>query len=127
MKIYLKICENPNCWEIIWAFPKKKCQFCWSLDFSTHHIQMRIVLWWYSAYADIDRWMWILRNYKWVDHLFIRTKKWESEWNDCDHNWWYIHIIDIDDIDYMEELINKKIARIWEYLDNKKNHIATVS
>ena len=109
MKIYLKICENSNCWEVMWGFPRTKCQFCWSKDFSIHRVNFWLVLGWSTWYHHENRNMWILRNYKWLDHLFIRVKELEVWSNNCDHNWWYIHIIWIDNVDEVERFIEAKI------------------
>ena len=114
MNINLKICNNSSCWEAIWAFPKKVCPFCWSKDYDEFKIKFWLVLWWTTAYEDKDKQMWVLKNYKGCDHLFIREKIWE--WNDCDNNGWYTHIPCIDDVREIEKLINTRISKQWDYL-----------
>ena len=114
MKINLKLCDNKECWEVMWCFPKKKCQFCWNESFSEFKLESKLVIWMTTMYSDENKQMAILRNYKWCDHLFIRVRLWE--WNDCDHNWWYIHIPCIDDADEVEKLINAQVSKDWEYI-----------
>lgn len=114
MRWKVKICENKECWEIMWCFPRKKCQFCNSIDYLEYKATAWFVIWMTSMYSDDNKMMAVIRNHKWCDHLIVRVKIWE--WNDCDHNWWYIHYPCIDDADEMERMINAKIAKEGKYI-----------
>lgn len=116
----MKICENNNCWEVMWGFPIKKCQFCGSEDYYEERIKLGLVLWYSSAYHHENRRMCVIKNYKWMDHLIIRTRLWDDEWNDCDNNGWYIHHIWIDDAEQVLDLISRRITKFWEYVYTKK-------
>lgn len=112
MKWNLKICENPNCWEIVWCFPRKKCRFCWSTDISTHTIAFKWFIEWHdiiNPYYNNRCLAWILENYKWIDHLIIRVKPWE--WNDCDNNWGYIHIVDYEWEKFAGKIVKEYIKK----------------
>jgi hypothetical protein len=108
MKCNLKICENENCWEILWAFPIKKCKFCWWKNLSTHTINLKFIKWIDNQFYHNPAHCWVLENYKWTDHLIIRVPLWD--WNDCDNNGWYIHVIWItkEDINFINNYINYK-------------------
>lgn len=112
----LKICENSDCWEVMGSFPIHKCQFCWSLKFSTHKIKIWLVLADSTLYSQRDAMMSTLMNYKWVDHVFVRSNLWELGSNDCDSNGWYIHFIDVDDAPVVQAFINAKVSREWYYI-----------
>lgn len=121
MKTYIKICENGNCWEIIWAFPRSKCQFCGSNNFSTHTVNMKLVLGWYTPYSEDNRSMGLIKDYKWCDHIIVRQPKWNIYSNECDNNWWFTHYPMIDDAEKMDILINSKINKYWEYIPTINN------
>ncbi len=121
MRVYMKICENPNCWEVMWAFPKTKCQFCGSKEFSTHVTNIRAVLWGSTEYASEDKHMCVIKNYKWCDHVLVRQPKWNPESNECDNNGGYTHFPMVDNVDEVEILINSKITKYWEYIPTEEN------
>lgn len=116
MWVNLKICENENCWEVMGWFPKIKCQFCWSEIFSTHKVFFWLVLWGSTPYHHDHRYMWVLMNYKWADHVFIRTAKWEGASNNCDNNWWYIHYMCVDDAPIVDSFVRCRISKEWNYI-----------
>lgn len=91
MKWNLKICKNKNCWEVLWCFPIKKCKFCWWKDFDYLIVNFKYIDWNINPYYEKSSFCWYIEDYKWINHLFIRVHLWE--WNNCDHNWGYIHIV----------------------------------
>lgn len=121
MRVYMKICENENCWEIMWGFPKTKCQFCGSDNFSTHTVNFRLVLWGFTPYALENRHMCVIKNYKWCDHVLVRQPKWDPESNECDNNGWYTHYPMVDNIDEIETIILSRIDKYWYYIPTEEN------
>lgn len=116
MIVDLKICENDNCWHIMWGFPRTECQFCWSKEFSSHKVYFGLVLWWSTPYHHENRRMGVLMHWKWCDHVFVRSKLWELWSNDCDKNGWYIHFMCVDDAPDVEAYARCRISREGHYV-----------